>query len=749
MTKPVIVTRASNGAALTWAQGDANLENLRDATISIKAGTGGTDVVSDLNGTLTLVEGTNVTITGDNTAKTITIDAAGGGIALTDLSGSRGIDYNNTTGEIKLTSSGLPTVYAGNVSSIDGDNGDWIYVPSVSAGFMMSYQIQFQGAGLMGTNIMMGMNYWIKDVDYANNRFTISDTMGGSVKDLNNATGLTDVTYQISMGGGGSSTYKLQYNSSMGTVSWTTDSTMPATQSLSGLSDVSIMPPVTDGYVLTYDSMMGKWQAEAPAGGGISNVVDDTTPQLGGTLDANGNDIDMGTNTITDTKVGNWDTAYSWGNHASAGYQSSLGFTPENSANKGTANGYASLDSNGLVPSTQLPSYVDDVLEYASLVSFPVTGETGKIYVAADTSRSYRWTGSVYSEIIASPGTTDNVTEGSTNLYFTTSRARSSVSAGTGISYDSATGVITSTVTPGQSVTISNDTTSTNGYVPWVDSNTGTLSTLKTTSGTLYFNAGAGVLSANQFNANGNGFQGVIGGTVPLAGNFTTLTVKAGNELRLADSDSSHYVGFKAPATVTTNKIWTLPAVDGTNGQVLRTNGSGTLSWATAGGGGSPVAVLEANTHNTTITAASSGTLNAGWTEVLDASSIVTTNGTTQFTLGAGTYLIGLSSTGMVASKTSPGTGVVSTGSIYFDIYSVTGAATLHRYWQSGSSIFVGTSNPSVIETSMGPVYLEGVVTPSVSTTYEIRYNNTGWEKQFNAYSSPGKSFRVVITKLA
>ena len=56
-------------------------------------------------------------------------------------------------------------------------------------------------------------------------------------------------------------------------------------------------------------------------GGGISNLVEDTTPQLGGTLDANGNDIDMGVNVITDTKVGQWDSAYTWGDHSGAGYQ--------------------------------------------------------------------------------------------------------------------------------------------------------------------------------------------------------------------------------------------------------------------------------------------------------------------------------------------------------------------------------------------------------------------------------------------
>jgi len=66
---------------------------------------------------------------------------------------------------------------------------------------------------------------------------------------------------------------------------------------------------------------------------------------------------------------------------------------------KGQPNGYAELDGSGLVPSSQLPSYVDDVLMYADLASFPVTGETGKIYVAEDTNFSYRWTGAVYVQI--------------------------------------------------------------------------------------------------------------------------------------------------------------------------------------------------------------------------------------------------------------------------------------------------------------------------------------------------------------
>lgn len=92
---------------------------------------------------------------------------------------------------------------------------------------------------------------------------------------------------------------------------------------------------------------------------------------------------------------------------------------------KGVANGVATLDGSGKIPSGQLPSYVDDVLEFANLMAFPATGEAAKIYVALDTGKLYRWSGSVYVEIVGSPGSTDAVPEGSTNLYHTAARVRS------------------------------------------------------------------------------------------------------------------------------------------------------------------------------------------------------------------------------------------------------------------------------------------------------------------------------------
>ena len=76
----------------------------------------------------------------------------------------------------------------------------------------------------------------------------------------------------------------------------------------------------TGSYYLDYNNFSNTPNA-------IDNIVEDITPQLGGTLDANGNSIDMGSNTITDTKVGQWDTAYGWGDHSTQGYLTSYSET--------------------------------------------------------------------------------------------------------------------------------------------------------------------------------------------------------------------------------------------------------------------------------------------------------------------------------------------------------------------------------------------------------------------------------------
>lgn len=69
---------------------------------------------------------------------------------------------------------------------------------------------------------------------------------------------------------------------------------------------------------------------------------------------------------------------------------------------RGAANGVCPLGSDTKIPSAYLPGYVDDVLEYNSLSNFPSTGEAGKIYVAKDTNKTYRWSGTQYTEISSS-----------------------------------------------------------------------------------------------------------------------------------------------------------------------------------------------------------------------------------------------------------------------------------------------------------------------------------------------------------
>lgn len=82
---------------------------------------------------------------------------------------------------------------------------------------------------------------------------------------------------------------------------------------------------------------------------------------------------------------------------------------------------------NGLIPSSQLPSYVDDVLEYNTRAQFPTTWEKGKIYIAINDDSQWRWTGTTYKKMVSSPWSTDAIPEGSQNLYFTEARAKSAV----------------------------------------------------------------------------------------------------------------------------------------------------------------------------------------------------------------------------------------------------------------------------------------------------------------------------------
>lgn len=130
----------------------------------------------------------------------------------------------------------------------------------------------------------------------------------------------------------------------------------------------------------------------------VTNIDNDAV-KVGASIDAT---------KIHDGSVDN--AEYGYLNGVTSGIQGQLD-NKQNTSEKGAANGYASLDGSGLVPASQLPSFVDDVLEYANFASLPVTGETGKIYITTDDNKQYRWTGSVYAQISANIDQLNDLTD--------------------------------------------------------------------------------------------------------------------------------------------------------------------------------------------------------------------------------------------------------------------------------------------------------------------------------------------------
>lgn len=117
------------------------------------------------------------------------------------------------------------------------------------------------------------------------------------------------------------------------------------------------------------------------------------------------NNFFLGTTAISGYNKTNWDNAYTY---------SQVAHIPL--SQKGAVNGVAPLGSDTKIPAIYLPSYVDDVLEFANLASFPVTGEADKIYVALDTNKTYRWSGTTYVEVSPSDVNSVNGQTGIVNL---------------------------------------------------------------------------------------------------------------------------------------------------------------------------------------------------------------------------------------------------------------------------------------------------------------------------------------------
>lgn len=156
-------------------------------------------------------------------------------------------------------------------------------------------------------------------LNYSN--FTNTPTIPADVGDLTDTGGII-----------GASDFSGAYADLTGIPTFATVATSGSYSDLTGTPTSITSFGITDGtsgQVLTTNGSGGFsfTTVESAGGGGLVVVADDLNPALGGTLQANGNNIDMGTNIISDPKVGTWDQAYAWGDHSLAGYLASETFT--------------------------------------------------------------------------------------------------------------------------------------------------------------------------------------------------------------------------------------------------------------------------------------------------------------------------------------------------------------------------------------------------------------------------------------
>ena len=206
--------------------------------------------------------------------------------------------------------------------------------------------------------------------------------------------------------------------------------------------------------------------------------------------------------------------------------------------------------------------------------------------------------------------------------------AKATLTAGAAISVTNGNGSITIASSAVTSVTATSPLASTGGTTPDISIQDGTTSqkgaiqledstssTSTTTAATPNAVKSAYDL-ASSASTTANAALPAAGGT--LTGN---ITLNAQSDVRFADADSSHWVAFQAPATVAANVTWTLPDVDGSVGQVLKTNGSGTLGWVSPSVSGPILENQQTISSDYTLSAAYNG-LSAGPVEVATGISV-------------------------------------------------------------------------------------------------------------------------------
>jgi hypothetical protein len=244
---------------------------------------------------------------------------------------------------------------------------------------------------------------------------------------------------------------------------------------------------------------------------------------------------------------------------------------------------------------------------------------------------------------------------------------------------------------------------------------------------------------------------------LPLAGGTLTGNVILDNQVdarfREATANGTNYVGFQAPATIAADVLWTLPSVDGTAGQVISTDGSGTLSWATAATGDVTLTGTQTLTNKTLtspilttpalgtpssgtltsctglpisgLTASTSTALGVGSIELGNASDTTLSRSAAGVLAVEGVVIPSISSTSTLTNKTLTDPAII--GTIIEDVFTIT----------DGAAFEVDPGNGSVQLITLGasrtPKCTNFVAGESVTlmvndgTAYTITWTDTTW----------------------